>query len=385
MQTIRIAIKHQVRKLLRSSLIWYYSKRPLESKIVFDNMGGKGMGDDPKYIAYAIHDIDKTVKLYWLVNDMNNSFPEWIIPIRSGSYLAIRHILTAKIWIGNERNVFVYPKRKMQYYIQTWHATLGLKKAEGDVPTLPLSWQLISQEDSSKINIVYTNNKPEWDFFRNSFWYTGPILKCGIPRIAFLKKKYHESRAKIRAYYNLENKRIVLYAPTFRGTHNHTLDVYYFNYKKITDIISATFQDDFIFMIRLHPDISYLEKYMNLPDSVVAATDYPDMHELLCATDVLITDFSSCMTEFGFLRKPVFLYAKDYDEFISNDRGLLLNMSIIPYSLSKTEEELAINICKFNTESYKQKCDEFFANIEMEDDGNGDVEIAKIALSHLVD
>jgi len=175
--------KFSLYKFVRAIILGYYCKCPLEPKVVIDNMGGRGMGDDPKYIAYAIHDIDKNVKLFWLTNDLRNTFPEWITPIRYGSFEAIRHIVTAKIWIGNERNVFVYPKRKMQYYIQTWHATIGLKKSEGDVPTLPLSWQLISQDDSSKINLVYTNNKPEWNFLRNSFWYNGPIIKCGVPRI----------------------------------------------------------------------------------------------------------------------------------------------------------------------------------------------------------
>ena len=39
---------------------------------------------------------------------------------------------------------------------------------------------------------------------------------------------------------------------------------------------------------------------------VTDASDYEDMQELLVASDILISDYSSVITEFGLMKKPIF-------------------------------------------------------------------------------
>ena len=59
----------------------------------------------------------------------------------------------------------------------------------------------------------------------------------------------------------------------------------------------------------------------DLPDYVVDAGDWADMQELLCATDLLITDCSSTIWDFAFTGRPCLLYFPDA-EFYASSRGL---------------------------------------------------------------
>ena len=51
------------------------------------------------------------------------------------------------------------------------------------------------------------------------------------------------------------------------------------------------------------------------------ATDYPDMQELLCAADLLITDYSSSIWDYALLGRPAILYVPDLDRYEAEDRG----------------------------------------------------------------
>lgn len=367
---------------IKHTIAFFCRLLPLQKKIICGNMGGRGMGDDPKHIACAIHE-KNNVPIYWLVSKMDaSSFPEWVKPIKIGSIASIYHICTAKIWISNARNMFIFKKREKQYYLQTWHSTLGIKKAEADTPTLPLSWQRASRNDSDKIDLAYANNKIIYNFLRNSFWYYGPVIRIGQPRVAFLKKKYSESQMKVRNFFSIANsKKIIMYAPTMRKHDN--FDVFLYNYDKVKKCAEEKFGCDYVFMVRLHPIYTEKVSKLSLPDDIINATLYPDMEELLCASDILISDFSSCMNDFSILKKPVFLFAKDYDDFIQNDRDFLIDISILPYPISKTEEQLCCNIKSFDNTLYLKECDNFFKEVDLIDDGNGDIEVAKIVLTHL--
>ena len=48
---------------------------PLQRKIVFDNFGGRGLGDDPKYILLQMIKDGIKAKYIWLVNDFSVEVP----------------------------------------------------------------------------------------------------------------------------------------------------------------------------------------------------------------------------------------------------------------------------------------------------------------------
>ena len=365
-----------VRKLLAACMRYLPLNR---NKIIFDNFGGQGFGDDPRYIAEKLHALDPKLSLYWVTYDLDGEFPSWIHPVKCGSVWADYHWLTAKVWVDNIKSTIRPPKRKGQFYIQTWHSTLGFKMNEADAPNLMKRYLDIAMKDSKQIDLMYSNNTFRFEKYKNRFWYDGEVLKCDVPRTGFLLHPSKAVRKKVYEYFHIpENKKLVLYAPTFRAEKN--LEIYQFDYIRCQKQLSEAFGGDYEMLIRLHPNDCIYKEQLNLPESVYNATGYPDMQELLMAADVLITDYSGSMFEFGFTRKPVFLFAKDVKAYQEKDRKLYFSLEELPFSLSETEEELWKAIAEFDSASYGEKCLQFEEKIGFEDHGQGASVIAGIIL-----
>ena len=114
-------------------------------------------------------------------------------------------------------------------------------------------------------------------------------------------------------------------------------------------------------IVRLHPnligrvDTTPLVAY----EGVVDATSYHDMQALLCASDMLITDYSSAMFDFSMLRRPCMLYATDADSY---DRGFYFDIHNLPYPLATSEDALLDVIDNFDMEAYLLTLDRFFSD-----------------------
>ncbi len=61
--------------------------------------------------------------------------------------------------------------------------------------------------------------------------------------------------------------------------------------------------------------------------------------------------------------KPVFLICKDFEEYKSKERRLLIEFEKVPFMLAKSEEELFNNIEQFDIKEYKNKCKLFDESI----------------------
>jgi CDP-glycerol glycerophosphotransferase len=112
-------------------------------------------------------------------------------------------------------------------------------------------------------------------------------------------------------------------------------------------------------IVRMHPNLINKVDTSSLIafEGVVDGTRYHDMQELLCISDVLITDYSSSMFDFSMQRRPCLLYATDIEEY---DRGYYFDLTKLPYPLARNEEELLSVISNFDTESYASHLTEFF-------------------------
>ena len=174
-------------------------------------------------------------------------------------------------------------------------------------------------------------------------------------------------------------RKIVLYAPTFRKNVDKT--VYYVNADAICKMLEKKFGESFTFALRLHPNNADIADEIAKEMNVVNATKYPDMQELLVASAVLITDYSGCMFDFGFARKPVFLLAKDVERYIKEERKWYFGLDEVPFTLSRSEKELCESVEKFDEEEYKHQCEIFEKKIGFSDSGNG----AKIIADRIVD
>lgn len=345
-----------------------------EKKIVFVSYYGAGYGDNPKAIADYIIENNLNYELVWLLDTNKNDgldMPKEVKKVKYGSIRSLYELSTAKIWVDNCRKQYFPKKKKGQIYIQTWHGSLALKKIEADAPSLSIQYVNMAKKDSSAIDIILSGCEFKTNVYKNSFWYSGEVLNIGTPRadVFFNEEKILQNKKKVLDFYNLEDDaKILMYAPTFRQSYN--LDIYKLDYSKLENTLKNKFGGKWKMIVRLHPNIVHLADALELPSDVLNVTTYKDMQELLCASDIVITDYSGLMFDFYILDRPLFLFCSDFIEYTSSDRELYFDFEKMPFSISKTNKELCDNICKFDMMKYLSEIENFRNMIGFCESGN---------------
>ncbi|MDB8553979.1 CDP-glycerol glycerophosphotransferase family protein [Turicibacter sanguinis] len=352
---------------------------PIDShKVVLSNFNGKGYGDNPKYIAEILRE-KSLYKLIWLCDDITDKFPNGVFPVKRFSLKGFYHLATSKIWIDNSRKGYYIRKRKNQVYIQTWHGGEGLKKCEGDaIEALPNSWIKASKNDSNMINFAISNSKFNTELYRRAFWYNGEILEFGSPRndILYRKDKHHQIIDNVYSFFNIEKEyKIILYTPTFRD--NSDYSVYDLNYEKVIEQFESHFSEKFKFIIKIHPKMDLSELKIKYNEKIIDGSNYSDLYELMIASNIMISDYSSCMFEMGYMGKPVFIYATDY-EYYGSTRGFLFDLKELPYIFTTSNEELYSYIKDFNIDNYQKKLFHFNNQLGIINDGKGAYRVAQL-------
>ena len=124
-------------------------------------MRGRKYGDNPRYILEELKKELPTLDFVWLVAEGYNVLtPNWIrkIPYKI-TLKTIYEISTARIVIDSHRFRSAIRKRKGQFFIETWHGGLGIKKIEGDIQrVLETPWEVAEIKNTTKLADVFISN-----------------------------------------------------------------------------------------------------------------------------------------------------------------------------------------------------------------------------------
>ena len=357
--------------------IEYYNNLPVDNnKIVLNSVLGS-YNCNPKYIAEEILRRKLPYKLVWICNkdlyEKRKIFPKNIKPVKAPTGASFKEYATAKIWVNNERMCQYtengLQKKKNQIYIQTWHGSLGIKKTASDRNDITPVAQKSLDNDSKLIDYLISNSEYSNEFYKRVFANNGKILKYGYPRNDLFFKNNEELIKKIKNKLKIDNdKKIILYAPTFRE--NFDLSPYDIDFEKTLKAFEEKLNAKCVIALRLHPRLLARKKHLNFDKTQIKnVTTYPDMQELMLISDVLITDYSSCIYDFVLSKKAGFIYATDIQEY-DNGRGLYYPLSETPFPVAKNNDELVENIKNFDYEDYYKKVDEFLKGKGCIEDGN---------------
>ena len=361
--------------MLRNIFTWFCQLLPIRrDKIMFISHLGKGYGCNPKYICEFLRASHPgEFKLHWMYDPTcfsKDDIPHGVLPVNLYSLRFIYDILTCGFLISNTRlpEWFNYKNRKGQFYIQTWHSSLRLKKIERDA-NLGSDYELIAQSDSNKTSIIVSGCKFSSDIYNRAFWFSGPLLEVGTPRIDFLLNSTPKEISSIIGKTGLSaDCHYVLYAPTFRKA--GSLDAYDIDYTSLIQSLTLKFGGKWKVLLRLHPNLIGRISFDCVSEDCIDVTRYNDMQELLLVSEILITDFSSSMFDVAFMRKPCILYASDFEEYISKERDLYFDIQSLPFPLATTNGELASIIRHWDSEQYADNVDNFLQEIGSYETGN---------------
>ena len=373
----RLSVLFKVPGNLYSFLIRLF--HPVEkNKVMCWAYNFKQFGCNPKYLTEFLLENNSGFDIYWVLrkNVSTKGIDPRIKIVRFRSLEYYKLVNTAGFLITNARidpfRIY-WHKRPEQKYLMLWHGGVALKKIEKDAEdNLSYTYLKRAKRDSKVCDLMISGCDFQTKLIKEKFWYDGEILEKGIPRndIFFQTEKHVEMKERVITKYNIpKDNCIVLYAPTFRR--NKSIEPYKINWNNVIPALREKFDGKNItILLRLHPNLigsADVTPLLNNP-SVIDATLYHDMQELLCISDVLITDYSSSMFDFTMQKRPCLLYATDVEQY---DRGYYFDFKDLPYPLATDEAALINNIKQFDKEKYDDDLKNFFdKRVGLFEDGN---------------
>lgn len=359
-----------------------------EKLIVFASFNGRSYCDSPKALYNYIINDDKynNYKFIWAFKDIEkHRFLEKnkntkLVDINSKEFLKI--LGKAKYWIFNYKiQDFIFPKEN-QIFVQCWHGT-PLKRLGCDLEHFNNAMNSISeirkryQMEASKFSYFISPSKfatekfiSTWDLKRID--KTDIIIEEGYPRNDFLINYTENDIIKIKQKLNLENinKKIILYAPTYRDNQHSTQIGYTYETKVDFDMLQQKLSDEYIILFRAHWLVAQDFNFEKYKDFIIDVSNYDDINELYVISDLLITDYSSVFFDFANLKRPILFYMYDLEDYRDNIRGFYLDIEDLPGKIINKEEELVKEIKSVTKHfKYSEKYRQFNEKFNYLDDG----------------
>jgi CDP-glycerol glycerophosphotransferase len=326
--------------------------------IIFESFLGKQYSDNPRALYEYLILNSNSYEMYWSFDKDNiKKFQnKKLNMLKRFSFKWLFLVPRAKYWITNSRLPLWIPKPKHTTYIQTWHGT-PLKKLGVDIEEVKMP---NTTTENYRKNFVYEANK--WDYlvspnnysteiFKKAFVYNGKIIESGYPRNDFLttNNKIDTINSIKRNLKLPENKKIILYAPTWRDNEYHTKGKYKFDLNFDLKKFEEELSDEYIIILRLHYLVSEnlnLDGYENF---IFDYSNYEDIRDLYLISDILMTDYSSVFFDFSILNRPIIFYTYDLDNYKNELRGFYFDFEkSAPGPICKTSDEVLNNIKKLN-------------------------------------
>lgn len=352
------------------AISWFFYLPIQKEKIVFINRDGDGYACNPRYIAEEIIRQKMPCDMVWLVNKLSEPIPREIRKVKFNRIKAVYELATAHVIITNSKSLLKLKKKPSQKLIYIPHGQPGCKCAEGDA-ILPQNYIENSKMHSAMTDVFVSMGTYHTQVLKDTFWVPehSEIWKTGFPRNDQYYRDTTEKQKELRKRLIVPNGyRIVLYAPTFRD--NNTTDAYNLDLHGVLEALEHKTGDKWMMFITLHPNFIWFKKPIyDFGARVWNMSGYTDIHELLLIVDVVISDYSSVSLDFTNTRRPVFLYASDVDEY-SKMRGLKPMYFQLPFTLSRTNDEINDAITNFDGQAYEQRLDKFQAIYGSVDDGH---------------
>lgn len=238
------------------------------------------------------------------------------------------------------------PLRKGTKIYQLWHACGAFKKFGMSTAELIFGDNRKTLEKYPNYgNLSYvTVSSPEviWAYEEamNLKDTKTQVVATGVSRTDVFYDQHFIEQSKAAVYSvcpAAENKKIILYAPTFRGRvakaeSPDCLDI---------PAMKRALGDEYVLLIKHHP---FVKQPPVVPedcaDFAMDVTKSLEIDQLLCVSDVCISDYSSLIFEYSLFERPMIFFAYDLDDYF-DWRGFYYNYDeLTPGPVVKETEEI---------------------------------------------
>jgi len=342
------------RRLFKLSYI-LFSLLPINKKKISIGSDSRGDLTGNLYFIYEEmykQNLDVDIKL--LLNERIDNKKSFIQLVKTAY-----HFATSKIILIDDFYPLVYPLniRKNTELIQAWHAAGAFKTFGFSRIGRPGGPSIYSRNHRNYTQALVSSEGVRSHYAEGFGIDIERVIPTGVPRSdVFFDETYknHVKKTLYDKYPMLEEKKVILFAPTFRG--NGQGSAYYpFEALELRKLYE-NLKDDYVFIFKIHP---FVKNDFTIPydmsDFFYDLSEFREVNDLLLVTDILITDYSSVCFEFGILNKPMLFFGFDVEQYIKDRDFYYDYFDFIPGPLVKDTDQIIDKIINEDFQSEKIK------------------------------
>ncbi|NLR33034.1 CDP-glycerol glycerophosphotransferase family protein [Levilactobacillus tujiorum] len=363
--------------------------------LIFESFGGRQVSDSPYAIYRLFTQLYPGFTFIWSIDRSQKKFcKENDIPYvirRTAKW--VRTLEKASFWISNARFPAWVKKPNYVTYIQTWHGTplkkLGLDIENVSMPgTTTTKYHANFVREANRWDALVSPNDYSTRIFRSAFGFNNQILKVGYPRNDELINSTREDVTALKQELGIPlDKKVVLYAPTYRDNQFAEKGKYTFELPFSLDEFRERYGQDAVLVLRMHYLISNALDISGYEGVVFDFSNHPNISDLYLISDMLITDYSSVFFDFAYLKRPILFYPYDYHMYKDELRGFYLDYEKdLPGEIAHNEQQLLQMIgdkLKTPDMSHDQKFMDFYQRFCSIDDGLSSLKIVNYVVQQI--
>ncbi len=364
---------------------------PVNRKIViFQSSNGKNYTGNPRYIyeEFVKRGLDQSYECIWFLLDTSVHIPGKCKKIRCNYFKFFYYLMRAKIWVFDSRQHNFLVKKKNTVFIQTWHGT-PLKKLGLDMDKLNMGGNQDIEQYHQNFRItcrdwdyLVSQNRFSTEIFESCFNFKNrPMLEVGYPRNDVLFEKNNANDiVDLKKQLGLPlDKKIILYAPTWRDNAYHERGEYKFTSELDFDRLREELSDEYCLIVKYHYLVSENIDWSPYEGFIYTFDETKDIAWLYLVSDMLITDYSSVMFDYSLLNRPMLFFAYDLEDYKDNLRGFYFDfINEVPGPISKDTETLLQDIKEYDEEQWRDKYQVYHKKFNNIDDGTASKQIVDL-------
>lgn len=349
-------------KLFMNLIYSIFKLFPVQNKIVFISRQSNNVNIDFKMLIEEIEKENPKIKTVALTKILGNSFNKKI-GYFFHMFRQMYHIATSKVVILDTYciAISILKHKKSLKIIQIWHALGSLKKfgySTLDKKDGRTSKTAKAMNMHKNYTYILTSSKISKPFFKEAFnAKEEQMLIMSLPRVDFLQAEEYKNKVLDKLYViypELNNKRKnILYCPTQRKEGIILTD----------EIAKEVNLKKYNFIVKLHDGTEKI--YIENNQKLERGKNFTGL-ELLHVGDYIITDYSAIVYEAAITKKPIYLFAYDYDTYV-DDRGFYIDYKKeMPGPICKDFKEIVKMIENNYHEKEKEEefCNKYVSNTE---------------------
>ena len=318
------------------NIIYFFIKLfPVKHKVTFISRQKNVATTDFLMLEEELKKCDKKLKVVKLCRRLEgNIFNKFKYFLHM--FVQMYHIATSKVVVLDSYCICIsiLKHKKSLKVVQMWHAMGSFKK---------FGYSILDQKEGSSSKIahlmgmhknydyVFTSSEACKKNFAEAFNVSlDKMVVMPLPSVDLITNpKYIKASRKrvLSKYPDINKKKVILYAPTFRKNKDMTKDI-----KKLINEVDF---EKYNLVVKLHP----LSKTVINDNRIIFDNSFSTL-DMAVVSDYVITDYSAVVFEIAILNKPLFFYAYDKKSYL-DDRNFYMNFDKdMPGVISENPREI---------------------------------------------